>query len=831
MKVVVMAGGQGSRLRPLTSNQPKPMLPIVGRPMMEHSLRLARRHGLHEVVATVQFLASIVRNHFGDGSDLGLSISYATEEEPLGTAGSVKNAQPLLDERTLVLSGDALCDVDLTDLVAFHERSGAAVTVTLKRVENPLEFGIVIRDEDGRVERFLEKPGWGDVFSDTVNTGIYVIEREVLDAIPEGESFDFARDLFPALLERGVPIFGYVTDRYWTDVGTLAAYHAAHHDVLDRRVEVEMSGFELRPRVWLGEGAEVDPDAQVEAPAFIGANSKVEGGATLREYTVLGRGVAVKSGAYLHRAVVHDYVYVGTSAALRGCVVGKNSDVKYGAKLEEGVVVADQCHIGEGAVLNPHVKVYPFKVVDAGAIVSKSIVWQSGGYRGLFGERGITGLVNVDITPETALRLALAQASLLPRGAALVACRDATKTARIIKRAMVVGLNAGGVAAHDLELVPAPVARFYARSGRALGGVVVRAAPYDLASVEIQPFDERGVDIGPADRRQMERAYYQDDLRRAFPRDIGELTFPVRGRDLYAAGLLDAVDLDALRERTWKLVVDCAFGTASLTVPHVLGRVPGEVLTINGVLDETRLIASEEDEARHLEGLVRTVQGSAADLAVLMDSTGERLRLVDGAGRVLDGATALMAFASLVSLAVPEARVALPVSTTREVERILTSRGGEVVWTSVSASGLMTAADQEKVDFAGDEDGGYLFPSFLAAPDALMGLVKLLELLSRAGTSLREVVDELPEASVVRLDVPVPWEAKGTVMRVLNERLDGGEHLDSTDGLKAYRGEDWTLVIPHPQEPVIRVWAEAGTREEAVALAAETVGLIEGLRA
>src|SRR5437870_683506 len=209
MRAVVMAGGQGTRLRPLTSNQPKPMLPVVGRPMMEHILLLARNHGVTEIVATVQFLASVIRNYFADGSDLGLSLSYATEEEPLGTAGSVRNAAPLLQDRFLVLSGDSLTDVDLTELMKFHEAKGAAVTVTLKRVEDPLEFGIVITDDEGRVERFLEKPGWGDVFSDTINTGIYVVEREVLDFIPEGEEFDFSADLFPLLLDKGLPIFGY----------------------------------------------------------------------------------------------------------------------------------------------------------------------------------------------------------------------------------------------------------------------------------------------------------------------------------------------------------------------------------------------------------------------------------------------------------------------------------------------------------------------------------------------------------------------------------------------------------------------------------------------
>src|SRR5437867_2323658 len=293
MRAVVMAGGQGARLRPLTSNQPKPMLPIVGQPMMQHIVRLARQHGFTELVATVHFLASIVRNFFGDGSDLGVSLSYVTEEEPLGTAGSVKNAAPLLegDDRVLILSGDSLTDVDLSELVKFHESKGAAVTVTLKRVEDPLEFGIVIADEEGRIERFMEKPGWGEVFSDTINTGIYVLEREVLDLIPDSVEFDFSKDLFPLLLDKGLPMYGYVTDRYWTDVGTLEAYQAAHRAVLDREVDVDIEGFELEGGIWLGEGAEIDPDAEIVGPTYIGENARIEAGATIREYSVLGRGV------------------------------------------------------------------------------------------------------------------------------------------------------------------------------------------------------------------------------------------------------------------------------------------------------------------------------------------------------------------------------------------------------------------------------------------------------------------------------------------------------------------------------------------------------------
>ena len=197
MKAVVMAGGEGTRLRPMTANQPKPLLPVINRPIMEHVLRLLRRHGLTETVVTVQFLAALIRNYFGDGDELGMSLHYATEEMPLGTAGSVKNAADRLrDDSFLVISGDALTDIDLTDMIRFHRENGALVTIGLKRVPNPLEFGIIIVDEAGRVQRFLEKPTWGQVFSDTVNTGIYVMEPEVLDEVATdrpGLLFDIAR--------------------------------------------------------------------------------------------------------------------------------------------------------------------------------------------------------------------------------------------------------------------------------------------------------------------------------------------------------------------------------------------------------------------------------------------------------------------------------------------------------------------------------------------------------------------------------------------------------------------------------------------------------------
>ncbi len=442
MKAVIMAGGEGTRLRPLTSNQPKPMMPIANRPMMEHVVELLKRHGFDDIVVTVAFQANAIRTYFGNGSEFGVRMVYATEENPLGTAGSVRNAMDELHEPFLVISGDVVTDIDLAAVVDFHlERKGLA-TIALKAMENPLEFGIVITREDGSIERFLEKPSWGQVFSDTINTGIYVLQPEIFEHIEAGKPVDFSADVFPRLLDEGVPLFGYVAEGYWEDVGTLDAYIKAHQDVLDAQVGLDIPGFRLGDGIWLGEGSEIDPAATVDGPAIIGDYSRVEAGARLAEYTVLGSNVRVGPDCFIERSVVHDNVYLGPGVRLRGAVVGRSSDLRRGARMEEGVVLGDECFVGEHAVINPGVKVYPFKTVEHGAIVNSSIVWESRGARNLFGRLGVAGLANVDISPELAVRLAMAYGTTMKKGSTVVASRDTSRAARVLKRAMMVGLNA-----------------------------------------------------------------------------------------------------------------------------------------------------------------------------------------------------------------------------------------------------------------------------------------------------------------------------------------------------------------------------------------------------
>jgi mannose-1-phosphate guanylyltransferase / phosphomannomutase len=826
-KAVIMAGGEGTRLRPLTSNQPKPMVPLANRPLMEHILLLLKRHGFEDVVVTVQFLASLVRTYFGDGTDLGMSVTYATEETPLGTAGSVKNAQSALeDEAFLVISGDALTDVDLEKVCAYHREKGALATVVLSRQENPLEYGIVISDEDGRIERFLEKPGWGQVFSDTVNTGIYVLEPEIFDAIPEDETYDFSKDVFPALLAKGAPLYGYIADGYWCDIGTIDAYVRAQRDALERKVRIELPGFEIADGVWVGEGAILHPEASIEGPVLLGEHAKVEGGAHVREYSVVGNNTVVKAGAFLHRAVVHDNSYIGPGASLRGCVVGRNADVRANARLEEGVVLGDEGFVGEGAVLQPNVKVYPFKTVEPGAVIGRSIIWESRGTRTLFGSRGISGLINVDITPDLAVRLGMAYGTTLKRGSIVVASRDASRAARMIKRALIAGLNGAGVHVHDLEVAPIPVTRFHVRSARALGGLAVETTSGDAQSLEIRFLDANGLDIDEGAQRSIERVYYREDSRRAFPDEIGELRFPPRALEFYQAQLLASLDLEAIRAPRIKAVVDCAFGPVSLVLPGVLGRLGSDILTVNSYVDETRPTLSREEREAHLTELGALVRASRARLGVFFDPTGESIELVVEGGELVPPARALLLMLDLVCAARPGGIAVVPVSASRVCEEIAARHGCTIVRTKRGGAALMSAAMQPGTIFAGTEEGAYIFPEFVPTFDGLTAFLKLLELVATTDADLRERAAAAPPSHVIHRTVPTPWERKGAIMRHVAER-QSGNRIDDTDGLKVFHGSDWALVIPDPEDPVTHVWAEGASSREAEEWAGRYVALVE----
>src|SRR5262245_27830371 len=822
MKAVVMAGGEGTRLRPMTANQPKPLLPVVNKPIMEHVLLLLKRHGFTETVVTVQFLASLVRNYFGDGEDVGMSLQYATEEMPLGTAGSVKNAEDELRSGPfLVISGDALTDIDLSALVQYHKENSALVTVALTRVPNPLEFGIIIVDEDGRIQRFLEKPTWGQVFSDTVNTGIYVMGPEVLAEVPAGVPVDWSSDVFPQLLKSGAPLYGWIADGYWEDVGSHESYLKAQADVLSGRVEAEIGGFEVSPGVWIREGAEVDPEALLSGPLCVGDYAKIEAGAQLREFTVVGTNVVVKEGAFLHRAVVHNNVYVGQGTTLRGCVIGKNTDVMGAARIEEGAVVGDECVIEPEAYVSAGVKVYPFKTIEAGAVVNTSVIWESRGQRTLFGPRGVSGLINVEITPELCVRLASAYATTLKKGAVVTTSRDVSRAARAFKRAVQGALNASAIDVVDLEAQPLPVARFRTARSEAGGGIALRTTPGNPQSIDIIFLDERGAELSQAAARKLERVFSRQEYRRAFPGEIAELSYPPRVVESYAAELVQSADMTGVREAALKVVVDCAGGTASLVLPELLGRIGLEALTVNNRLDEGSPTQSLAQMRAGMQRLSELVASCRADFGVRFDQVGERIQLVDDEGAMVSDDRALLVVLDLSSDAGRSGSVA------RGAERLSRFHEVKVVWTPPSLHGLTEATAADDMVFGADGRGGFVVPEFSRTVDGIAAFARLLGLVARTRLTLSQIDARIPKAHLLKRSMPTPWAAKGSVMRTVVEAA-GSREMDTTDGVRVIEPSgDWVLVLPDPADAVTHLWAEGPDADSAQALLDQWAAVVE----
>jgi len=279
-KAVIMAGGFGTRLRPLTMSIPKPMVPLANRPMMGHIVELLKKHGIRDVVSLLYFQPEHITSYFGDGSQAGITMQYMLAEADFGTAGSVKNAESFLDDTFVIISGDVLTDFDLSKAVAYHKEKGAMATILLTRVPQPLQYGIVMTDSEGRITRFLEKPSWGEVFSDTINTGIYILEPSVLDLIPAKTEFDFSKDLYPLMLKKDLPLYGYVADGYWKDIGNLNEYQLAHADVLAGRVHVNIPGERCDSSV-CGNHLELAPSAHLSGLVALGDNVVIGDGARL----------------------------------------------------------------------------------------------------------------------------------------------------------------------------------------------------------------------------------------------------------------------------------------------------------------------------------------------------------------------------------------------------------------------------------------------------------------------------------------------------------------------------------------------------------------------
>jgi NDP-sugar pyrophosphorylase family protein len=364
MKAMILAAGLGTRLRPLTEEISKPMVPIVNRPVMEHIVDLLATHGFREIFVNLHYHPEVITRHFGDGSRWGVSIVYSYEEELLGTAGGVKRLQGELgDDTFLVISGDALTDLDLTRLVEFHKGRGGIATLVLTPVEDPSKYGVVLTDEEGRVKGFQEKPSREEARSNVANSGIYVFEPAVLDMIPEGTNYDFGSQLFPRFLQEGIECSGNRHDDYWNDGGSIDEYKAGNFDALTGKVKVRIPGVRIGDDVWIGEGTVIQEGVVMVGPICIGANCLVKKGARLFGPLVVGDRTFISEGATLYRGIKWGDGYIGKDAQLMDSIVGWEAEIGEGAAVLSDTVVGHRTVIGEGSVVHPSVRIMPGSVI------------------------------------------------------------------------------------------------------------------------------------------------------------------------------------------------------------------------------------------------------------------------------------------------------------------------------------------------------------------------------------------------------------------------------------------------------------------------------------
>jgi mannose-1-phosphate guanylyltransferase/phosphomannomutase len=672
-----------------------------------------------------------------------------------------------------------------------------------------------VTDERGRITRFLEKPSWGEVFSDTINTGIYVLEPGILDMMVRGRNYDFSKDLFPEMLRDGKKLGGYIIDAYWTDIGNLEQYQQANYDALEGKVRLDSLGTEVAPGVLAGKDCRIDPSAQLHGPIVLGDGVRIAAGVEIVGPTTIGNGSIVERGARITRSVLWEDCYIGEDATINDCTVADRNTIERNATISESTVIGRGCTIGSGAVINANLKLWPDKWVTSGSVVSMSLIYGQKWPGSLFGSVGISGLANLEFTPEFALKLGQAFGSYLKPGQSVMTSRDTHPATRVMNRCVISGLLSVGIHVLDLRSYPLPLARYAVRIGGD-GGIHVRVAPNDPNALLMEFFDQKGITTDKNTERKIENLFFREDFRRTGMDDVGTLDFPSRMLERYTGAFLEALASHSLKEAGFKVVI------ASIVLPQVLGGLGVDQISLNAYFDAQRARTFRDDRERHLEQLATVVTSLEADLGLLIDADGETFTLVDDKGRIVGRNRLFALMTLLIARATPGARIAMPVTVPDAVERIAEQNGAEIVRTRSDRRSLMALAEKDgkTLAFAGGADYELIFPEFQPAFDGLYGAAKVMELLAAERQPASELVDQLPDWHMASRAVPCPWDRKGLVMRALHDESRNGNNVQMIDGIRISENGGWVLVLPDASEAAVNVIAESTSDDAAEGTAA-----------
>ncbi len=767
MKAIVMAGGEGTRLRPLTCAMPKPMVPLLDRPMLEYTIDHLLRYGISEMAMTLGYQPSVITGYFEEHQPRGAYIEYYIEDVPLGTAGSVKNAAAFVDGTFLILSGDALTDIDLKLAVQSHRQSGAKATIVLKRMGNPSGYGVVILDKQGRVERFVEKPSWEDVFSDTINTGLYILEPDVLDLIPEGQTFDFAKDLFPLMMSKGLPIYGHVAAGYWCDVGNIESYIRAHEDMLKGAVKVSIKG-RCVGGIWVGDGVSLSSSALIQSPGFIGDGVTIGDGAKIGRYSCIGAGSRIGAYANIKRSVLHSGSRVGRHAKLSGCVVAAESAVGERASVYENAVVGERSSLGGESRVSPRVRIWPEKNIGYGASVAENIVWGFGERTGLIGKTGFVGDVGMDLTPVKLARI-FGAVGEFASGKSVAVCADGSALSHAALKQASGMLTMSAVDVFALSGVTKPICALVGDIMKCALCIMIRTQKQHLY---VDIFEPELFMLSKSARKKIEDKYFcQGEMLASSI--CGKETWVGAAQSLYINTVFQKIDWSAIKTAGLRVVMAGNHET-DIFAKRVFETIGMRVFSDGG------------------NDVAAAIRDHNAAFGVRLSRNGMVSALYLPSGRVMGPEEWQSLCYYLVFSSLNKPNVNLPSGISRSVVAAADILSLSYEFTSEEDAVSDLSTDQRRIIY-----------------DGIFSVCRFLEHLARTGLTADEVAAVITQPHARVKAISCDWDDIGRVIGAMYAR--GGAYAN--EGLRLDVQGGFGYICPHATRPTIIIRTEGDTEE------------------
>lgn len=761
MKAVILAGGEGKRLRPITCTRPKPMVPLLDKPTLFYTLELLKKHGVGEAVIALGYMGESIRQAVGSGEAFGLKVTYSDPGSKLGTAGSVREAVGNCSETVLVMSGDGVTDADITAAERAHAEKGAPVTVLLYKVADPGEYGIAITDPEGYIVKFIEKPSDGEIFSDRANTGIYLLEPSALSLIPEGKEFDFSNDLFPMLLGRGEKISGFELSGYWCDIGDPSELRRAQADMLEGR-------FAFASEMRKSEGAFISPDALISPEAvinglcYIGKGAEIASRAVIGPYSVISEGAKVLEGASVKRSVIMNGAIIRSFAELRGTVVCENADVDSRSVLLEGSVIGAGSRLGRGAAVSQNVSVWPDKYIEPGTKCTRDVIWGEN-RRNENGGSGFSGYADREMTPEYALRIAAAFAAGARKPCDFGVGSDGSSASVMIKRALEAGVLSQGANAVSTEALSRSAFGYAVKTFGLSGGIYVSSDPFEKR-IDLTLYSGSGTEAEPSNIRGVVKRMSSGDVKPVTSSEIG-VARSLGSADLcYEAELLRISDAETLRENERKLIINA---------PEPLADSAARMLlklgwTVDTVSELKKLIQTHNEDA----------------ISILVDKDEKTVCFTAETGRI--GSDRILA---AVAAGCGIKKAVLPAEFDDGLIAYLKEKGTEYL------PGPEDPARRRS--FACTKNA---YDRRLLEPEAIT--IKLCELFCTG--RLKEILSEMPPSSKKSSEIPASKCDFGPMLRsVIESDLERVESM--TDGVKLRFDTGWVTVRPDSLRNALRV--------------------------